>query len=439
MYIRNLGVRDLRAVAHGQLNLLYPKRNQDKPFESMRSWPPRLDNVNLLLGMNGAGKSTVLDAAALAVLSPIIAQSGYRPYYLIRRLNRKGWAPKALIDAELLIHDQDGIHSKGKVAGAHSVQTIIERRGDIERIRGADESNPIWEGMFSDSSPAFLLVGYGATRRVESTSSPDPASRGKSRHLRYERVASLFEDHFTLRPLASWLPHWKSRNPGRFRQVVDLINKLSREGVRFTGELEKEEYLFQVGKTKVPFSALSDGYKAFIGWVGDLLYHVCTGCPTGKKLVDNRGVVLVDEIDLHIHPEWQQTIIPTLAQTLPNLQFIFTSHSPLVVGTLERANIVHVETDKLGRSVMRRPDEDLYGLSADQILRSDVFGLQSTRDPTFKKHLDALTRKAASGDRKAAMQFMRQAARGKAAIIEPGEAPEPPAWVKKLAASKSAR
>jgi hypothetical protein len=83
-------------------------------------------------------------------------------------------------------------------------------------------------------------------------------------------------------------------------------------------ELERGEYLFQIRKIKVPFSALSDGYKAFIGWVGDLLYHVSVGCPAGKKLVDNCGVVLVDEIDLHIHPEWQPTIIPTLARSLPN-------------------------------------------------------------------------------------------------------------------------
>jgi hypothetical protein len=242
MYIRSLGIRDLRAVARGQLDLLYPKREQDKTFAQMRSWPPRLDNVNPLLGMNGAGKSTILDAAALVVLSPIIAQSGYRPYYLIRRIDRKRRADKALINAELVIHEQDGVRPKSRGMSAYAVETIIEQRGDIERVRGADEDNPIWEGMFSDSSPAFLLVGYGATRRVESTFSPDSASRSKWRHLRYERVASLFED-FTLRPLASWPPRWKSRNPGRFKQVVDLINKLSREGVRFTGEIENNEYI----------------------------------------------------------------------------------------------------------------------------------------------------------------------------------------------------
>jgi hypothetical protein len=395
--------------------------------------------VNLLLGVNGAGKSTVLDAAALAVLSPIIAQSGYRPYYLIRRMKKQRSAPQASITAELVIHDQDGVNPQGGPDRSHRVETIIRSRGDIESVRGVDEDNPIYEGMFSDLSPAFLLVGYGATRRVEDTAAPDTSSRNKSRHLRYERVASLFEEHFSLRPLASWLPEWQSKNPGRFRQVVGLINALSREGVRFTGTLEKGEYVFEVRDTRVPFSALSDGYKAFIGWVCDLLYHVCMGCPPGKKLVDNCGVVLVDEIDLHIHPEWQRTIIPTLARTLPNLQFIFTSHSPLVVGTLERSNIFHVEVDQAGQPIMRRPDEEVYGLSADQILRSEIFGLESTRDPEFKKHLDDLTRKAVAGDRHAAMQFMRQTARGQAAIIESKVPPEPPAWVKKLTAKKRTR
>jgi hypothetical protein len=439
MYIRSLDISDLRAVQRGHIDLLYPRRERDKPFKDLTSWPPRLDNVNLLLGVNGAGKSTMLDAAALAILSPIIAQSGYRPYYLMRRMSKGRSAKRASINAELIIHEQDGIKSRDRKGRQHHVKTIVLKRGDIERVQGADENNPIYEGMFSDASPAFLLVGYGATRRVEDISAPDASSRGKSRHVRYERVASLFEEHFTLRPLASWLPQWKSRNPGRFTQVVGLINRLSREGVRFTGQLENGEYLFEVKEAKLPFSALSDGYKAFIGWVCDLLYHVCMGCPPGKKLVDNCGVVLVDEIDLHIHPEWQRTIIPTLAQTLPNLQFIFTSHSPLVVGTLERSNIIHVEADDAGRPVLQRPDEEVYGLSADQILRSEIFGLESTRDPAFKEHLDSLTRKAAAGDRKAAMQFMRQTARGKAAIVESRMPPRPPAWVQKLAAKNAKR
>lgn len=431
MYIHCLKVRDLRAVASARVELLYPGRVERKSVAKIEMPSPRLDNVNLILGENGAGKSTLLDGIALGVLSPIIAQAGFRPHFLIRRGRDDKRPERATLDIDMVVHHQDGLPKGGEAR--RRVATTIERRGDVERIVGYDDSSPVWEGMFSEESPAFLIVGYGATRRVESSANIDTAARSKSRQLRYERVASLFEDQFTLRPLASWLPEWSSRNPGRHKQVVNLINRLSGEDVRFTGALDRGEYVFRTKGTDVPFSALSDGYKAFIGWVGDLLYHVCMGCPKGMKLVENKGVVLVDEIDLHIHPKWQRTIIPTLASALPKMQFVFTSHSPLVVGTLERANIYHVETNRLGRPVLRRPDEETYGLSADQILRSEIFGLESTRDPSFKAHLDALSGDAATGDRNAAMTFMRQVAQGKGAALA-SETPEAPEWVKRLAA-----
>ncbi|HCD82467.1 MAG TPA: hypothetical protein DEQ45_01320 [Agrobacterium sp.] len=107
-----------------------------------------------------------------------------------------------------------------------------------------------------------------------------------------------------------------------------------------------------------------------------------------------------------------------------------------MVGTLERDNIIHVETNRLGNAVVRRPKEEMYGLSADQILRSDMFGLDSTRDPEFKKHLDKLSQQALSGNPDAAMKFMRQAARGSGAIVETLSEASPPDWVKRLTASK---
>src|SRR5947207_1914827 len=125
-------------------------------------------------------------------------------------------------------------------------------------------------------------------------------------------------------------------NKGRYTQVKNLINRLSgKEHYTFTGDMDGGEYLFERGGLKIPFPALSDGYRAYLGWIGDLLYHVCFTTPTGAKLVENRGIVMVDEIDLHLHPKWQMTVLPILARELPNLQFIVTSHSPLLVGSLE--------------------------------------------------------------------------------------------------------
>ena len=73
------------------------------------------------------------------------------------------------------------------------------------------------------------------------------------------------------------------------------------------------------------------GYRAYIGWIADLLYHICMGAPSGRKLIDNRGIVLVDEIDLHLHPRWQVSLIPKLKQVFPKLQFVATTHSPMVL------------------------------------------------------------------------------------------------------------
>ena len=130
----------------------------------------------------------------------------------------------------------------------------------------------------------------------------------------------------------------------------------------------------------VPFQALSDGYKAFIGWVGDLLFHVCYGCPSGKKLVESSGLVLVDEIDLHLHPKWQMQVIRTVARALPRMQFVFTSHSPLVAGSLEWMNIIKLTVGtKSNRTIAKRLQESIHGLDADQILLTDFFGLKSTR------------------------------------------------------------
>ena len=85
-----------------------------------------------------------------------------------------------------------------------------------------------------------------------------------------------------------WLPTLKSRNPGRFSQVCDRINDLLPDNMEFTVRTDSMgECLFAKGGAHVPFAALSDGSRAFIGWVADMLYHICFGRPSGVKLVES--------------------------------------------------------------------------------------------------------------------------------------------------------
>ncbi|MFM2057353.1 MAG: hypothetical protein RLY71_1738 [Pseudomonadota bacterium] len=236
--------------------------------------------------------------------------------------------------------------------------------------------------------------------------------------MRAQRVQSLFEDSYSLVPLNQWLPDYRLKNKGRYTQIVNLMNRLmGKDHYQFTGDMENGEYLYELGNLRVPFPALSDGYRAYLGWIGDLLYHICMTCPKGKKLVDNCGIVMVDEIDLHLHPQWQMTVLPTLAAALPKIQFIVTSHSPLVVGSLEWSNIIVAKQENNGQaSTLERIPSAVHGLDADQILLTDFFELESTRAAGKDRILKDLTMRARLGDAQAARKLLREMSSGKEAI-----------------------
>lgn len=417
MYINSIALERFRTFRKCRIDFLHP--NQE--FSHIGLPTPRLSNVNLLLGNNGFGKTTLLKAVALAALGPAVSDAGIYPYRLVRREPKSDTLAgkvldkvasiqsDAVIEAHFTLHAQDHTGPRRQIDS----QVMVTRRGDIERLRWSDSDEERWQPIYSSSSDAFFFVGYGATRRVERKEHLDIAARQSSVFARAQRVQSLFEDAYSLIPMSAWLPQFKLSNPGRYKQVVNLVNRLMGKGhYAFTGEMEGEEFVFERRGLSVPFSALSDGYRAFLGWVGDLLYHVCMTCPSGKKLVDNRGIVMVDEIDLHLHPHWQMTVLPTIARALPNIQFIVTSHSPLIVGSLEWMNIILTAPAPRQASTLKRIDWAIHGLDADQILLTDFFGLESTRAEGKNRTLKALTLKAREGDAEAAMQLLDEMSRG---------------------------
>lgn len=410
MYINKITLKNFRNFRDSAISFVH----NDLDYSSLKFPKPKITNINLLLGDNGLGKTSMLKAIALAALGPAVGDSGIYPYRLIRRgpegeSKNKIKSDMAVITAEFTPHDQDNIPG---IAVLKSHITITQR-GDLELLRWADGDDQHWHPIFNASSSAFFFVGYGVNRRVEKQENVDLGGRYSSSFIRAQRVKSLFEEAYSLIPLNIWLPKMEKSNPLLYEKVIELINLFMGKGhFNFTGEMEGGEYIFNRKGLKVPFPALSDGYRAFLGWVGDLLYHVCITCSSEKELVDNKGIVLVDEIDLHLHPKWQMTILPVIAKVLPNIQFILTSHSPLIVGSLEWMNIITMQPISYQATSMKRMPHGIHGLDADQILLTKFFGMTSTIAESKQRRLKQLTLKARRGDTDAAKKLLLLMSKG---------------------------
>jgi hypothetical protein len=418
MYIKKVEFTNLRCFKHGEMDFRYPGDGISVP-----DGVPNLENVNLILGVNGAGKTTALKAVALSLIAQM-PSTGFVPDSLVRRTNEIlfGESPSyAEILTEIGLSQTDEERLPQSLFPYDQLVTAVNRISGTEELQS--QSMKGFKVFYDDESPAFFMMAYGATRRTE-TGNLDLSSRRKLRSARYERVAGLFEDHVAMMPPHAFL---YNHPLGEIQKSSPVLKKLLPAHLELRSIGEREVF-FEQDELKVSFAALSDGYRAYIGWIMDLLFHILT-VNQWRPVEELKGVVMVDEIDLHVHPSWQKTIIEQVARALPNLQFIFTTHSPIVAGSVSSKNLWIAKTAEDGSSILERPSREIYGLNADQILTSDIFGLQSTRAEGFLKELDKLEQKAIRGDEDAALALMRGMALGKGAV----EPKEPPAWVKQAA------
>jgi len=349
----------------------------------------------------------------------VIHESGFRSYRLIRE-----HCENASVKGSLLLGANDG------AAAPHNFATQLDfqRLGSAESMsvkpdealslplsgnqlaqRNSPAAKTMNERYYSDDDSAFFLAGYGATRRME-LGDYRPASLRSKMMARYQRTASLFADDFALLPFNAWLPDLK---PKRRKEVTHLIRKLlPDENVDLIVEPDQGEYNFKKDGLTIPFSALSDGYRAFLAWTTDLIGHLCLCSDERLALKDMEGVVLVDEVDLHLHPEWQMVVVEKISTTFPKLQFILTSHSPIVAGTLPARCIFHSYRDDQGHAVLSKGSEEIRGQSAEQILLSPYFGLKTTRSKGMHRKLEERSRRANDGDLAAAEEYLELAGRG---------------------------
>lgn len=192
------------------------------------------------------------------------------------------------------------------------------------------------------------LFGYGTSRIMI-----------KSQNISGDNTQGLFDNRTLLLNVEEWLNelNFAANNnlkqaEKRYKQVEDilcggLLPEVSQ--IRITTIPDKSSFEtfpeFLTSQGWVRLEDLGYGYQATLAWVADLAKRMFDQYPNLENPLHGPAVVLVDEIDLHLHPEWQRKIIKYLSDLFPNTQFIVTAHSPLIIQSAENVNLIMLEKD----------------------------------------------------------------------------------------------
>ncbi len=392
MYLRKIILKNIKCFADFELDFTAGKKD-------VRMW-------TALLGRNGLGKSTLLQAIGVALAGPAA----------VRELLpvAEGWVrqgePYGEIEAELLWTEDDALapHWPKKkspyvaryivtgddperlpevLSEHYTVPTIVDWSGrgtPREREKVGKDMSRLKQTAYAEGKPGWLGCGYGPFRRLSGGS--QDADRILYAERKSARFVTLFREDAALTNATKWLIDlYNTARDGD----EDSQRVLTQAETAFANELlpqptmlhiNARAVLLQISDQKpVPFQDLSDGYRSMLALGIDLLRWLTAAFPDTDTPMDCPGVVLIDELDAHVHPTWQRQIGHWLRQKFPNLQFIVATHSPFLAQVAGPGGNVVLEQTPDG--VKPRADvEAVETWRADQIL-AELFDLPSTRSP----------------------------------------------------------
>lgn len=318
----------------------------------------------LILGENGTGKSNVLKSIALITSgsNALGELLGNTDSWI--RFNETACTIQASLETK-----------KGE---EREISLSINRGDNLSKIiSNNQEALRLIDDAIEMAERNYFVVGYGASRRLTS----DPFSNfEKSRYGgRSVNVRSLFDSSFSLNPLASWIIDLDYRSG---QQGIDIVKEALNDFLPDTSfhsiDKEKKQVMFQTVDGIIPLEQLSDGYQNMAAWIGDLLFRVTETFRDHNKPLEARGLLLIDEVDLHLHPKWQRKLIDFISNKLPNFQVVATTHSPLTAQQADAGELYALKRSKERNVIEIIP---FVGspktLLVNQLLMAPIFGLET--------------------------------------------------------------
>ena len=361
----------------------------------------------LLIGENGAGKTSVLDALAVALgvwlIEPpdstlINSRRGIHPSEIRLESRRHG-------DRELFIEASGGVSIKatGQIAGRDGL--IWEHRIKPGKRKatnaGAREALAViraaYERARSEEKVLLPVIAYYGAGRAWLAHRDRPGSRpaASGRARRWAAFYDCLNERIRIGDLGDWFHRETiaaANRGGRFRPGYEIVRWAvlrcvpGADGMWFDGD--RSEVVLSIEGQAQPFANLSAGQRTVLAMVADIAIKAVTQnnhlvpendpAPTNGASPDvlarTPGVVLIDELDVHLHPRWQRRVASDLKSTFPRVQFVCTTHSPQVIGEVEPDEIRLLDEPARGQ----HPDQS-FGLDSNAILEDIQARARETR------------------------------------------------------------
>lgn len=402
MYIQSIRLENVRSFKNLEFKL-------ERPEGGYAGW-------TVFVGGNSSGKTTILRSAALALIGPDPGGRLIAP--------ASGWIHKGQSKASAVLSlTWDRVHDRFKKGGANpgesfetGVRWVVEQKGDeVPQFKAVEKRNARGSriqtperGPWSPNSYGWFSAGYGPMRRL--TGSSSEAMRYSISKEAESRFVTLFREDAALSESEEWLRRMHARSLEShqldIRQLLDGVQALMADGLlphgmKISRITVDHVFVEDGGGLELPMRDISDGCRSIYATVLDLIHGLYDvygadglfeSDGDGRRVVGRPGVVIIDEIEAHLHPSWQRDIPEWLKTHFPKVQFLVSTHSPLIAQAADPNGLFILPLQPDDRQNPRPATPAEYERirwgTAHKTILGVAFGLQTTRTKWAARQLE---------------------------------------------------